>query len=102
VHYGQLQQAGPKEQVIRINSFFLINWHHNIIFTMDLLTIFVIGLIRTSRQSFTSHAVIESTAQKVLNDSNCLISVSVKCLNVSIMDMQDSSTNGLPCNKGGD
>jgi len=55
----------------------------------DLLTIFVIGLIRTSR-----HVGIRSTAQKALDDmfSNCLISVSVKSSNVSIMDMQDYST----------
>ena len=46
----------------------------------DLLIIFVIGLIRTSRQSFTSHVGIGSTAQKALGDlfSNCLISLSVK------------------------
>ena len=52
----------------------------------DLLTIFVIG---TPRQSFTSHVGIGSSAQKALNDffSNCLISVSVKGSNVSIMDM---------------
>ncbi|KAK2158475.1 hypothetical protein LSH36_169g03028 [Paralvinella palmiformis] len=57
--------------------------------------------LRTSRQSFTSHLGIGSTAQKALDDffSNCLISVSVKGSNVSIMDMQDSSTNGLPCAK---
>jgi len=67
----------------------------------DLLTIFVIELIRTSRQSFTSHVGIGSTAQKALDDifSNCLISVSIKRSNVSIMDMQDSSTNGLPCGR---
>ena len=67
----------------------------------DLLTIFVIGFIRTSRQSFTSYVGIGSTAQKALDDlfSNCLISVSLKGSNVSIMDMQDSSTNGLPCDK---
>ena len=58
----------------------------------DLLTIFVIGLIRTSRQYFTSHIGIGSTAQKTLDDlfSNYLISVSVKGSNVSIMYMQDS------------
>ena len=61
-----------------------------------LLTIFVIGFIRTSRQSFTSHVGIGSTAQKALDD---MISVSVKASDVSIMDMQDSSTNGLPCDK---
>jgi len=44
----------------------------------DLLTICVIGFIRTSKQSFTSH---------------------VKGSNVSIMDMQDSSTNRLTCDK---
>ena len=45
----------------------------------DLLTIFVIELIRTSRQSFTSYIGIGPTAQKALDDifSNCLISVSV-------------------------
>jgi len=66
-----------------------------------LLIIFVIELIRTSRQSFTNHVGIGSTAQKVLDDffSNCPISFSVKGSNVSIMDMQDSSTNGLPCDK---
>ena len=37
----------------------------------DLLTIFVIGLIRTSRQSLTSHEGIESTAQKALYVSLC-------------------------------
>ena len=44
-----------------------------------LFTTFVIGLIRTSIQSFTSHVGIGSTAQKALDDlfSNCLISVSV-------------------------
>ena len=65
----------------------------------ELLTILVNGLIRTSRQSFTSHVDIESTAQKALDDlfSNCLASVSVKGSNVYIMDMHDSSTNGLPC-----
>jgi len=67
----------------------------------DLFTIFVIGLIRTSRQSFTSHVGIGSIAQKALDDrfSNCLISVSVKGSNVSMMNMQDSSTNGLPYDK---
>jgi len=67
----------------------------------DLLTIFVIGFIRTSRQSFTSHVGIGPTTQKAIDDffSNCLISVSVKGSNVSIMDMQDSFTNGLPCDK---
>jgi hypothetical protein len=67
----------------------------------DLLTIFVIEFIRTSRQSFTSHVGIGLTAQKALDDFfiNCLISVSVKGSNVSIMDMQDSSTNGVPCDK---
>ena len=46
----------------------------------DLLTIFVIGFIRTSRQSFTSHVGIGSTGQKTLDDlySDCLISV-LKC-----------------------
>ena len=34
----------------------------------DLLIIFVIGLIRTSRQYFTSHVSIRSTAQKPLDD----------------------------------
>ena len=40
----------------------------------DLITIFVIGFIRTSRQSFTSHVGIGSTAQKALDGffSNCL------------------------------
>jgi len=49
----------------------------------DVLTIFVIGFIRTSRQSFTSYVGMGSTAQKVLDDlfSNCLISVFVKGLN---------------------
>ena len=46
----------------------------------DLLTMFVIGLSRTSRHSFTTHLVIESTAHKSLDDpfSSCLISVSVQ------------------------
>jgi len=59
-----------------------------------LLTVFVIGLI-------TSQVGIGSTSQKALDDlfSNCLISVSVKGSNVSSMDMQDSSTNSLPCDK---
>jgi len=67
----------------------------------DLLTKFVIGHIRTSRQSFTSHVGIGSTAHKALYDLfiNCPISASVKGSNVSIMDMQGSSTNGLPCDK---
>jgi len=67
----------------------------------DLLTILVIGLIRTSRQSFTGHLGIGSTAPKALDDifSNCLISVSAKDTNISIMDMQDSSTNGIPYDK---
>ena len=34
----------------------------------DLLTILVIGFIRTSRESFTSHVGIGSTAQKALDD----------------------------------
>jgi len=60
---------------------------------------FVIGLIRTSIQTFTSHVGIGSAAQKAVDDlfSNCLISVTV--LNISTMDIQDSSTNGLPCDK---
>ena len=71
----------------------------------ELLTIFVTELIRTYTQSFTSHVGKGSTAQKALDDifSNCLISVSVKGSNVSIMDMQDSFTNVLPvirCWKG--
>jgi len=58
-------------------------------------------VIRTSRQSFTGHVDIGSTAQKALDDlfSNCPISVSVKGSNVSTMDMQNSSTNGIPCDK---
>ena len=58
----------------------------------DLLTIFVIGFIRTSRQFFTSYVGIGSTAQKALDDffSNSLISVSVKGSNVSIMDTFES------------
>ena len=54
------------------------------------LTICVIGFIRTPRQSFTSYVGIGSTAPKTLDDlfSNCLISpVSVKGLNVFIMDI---------------
>ena len=56
----------------------------------DLLTMFVIGLIIRSRQSFTSHVGIGSSAQKALDDlySNCLISVSVKDSNIYIMEMQ--------------
>jgi len=67
----------------------------------DLLTIFVIEFIRTFRHSLTSHVGIRSTAQKALDDffSNCLISVSVKGWNVSIMDMQDSPCNGITCDK---
>jgi hypothetical protein len=67
----------------------------------DSLTIIAIGLIRKTRHSFTSNVGIGSTAQKALDDflSKCLISVSVKGSNVSISDMQDSSTNGLPCEK---
>jgi len=40
----------------------------------EVLTIFVIGPIRTSRKSFTSHVAIGSTAQKALDDlfSNCI------------------------------
>jgi len=34
----------------------------------DVLTIFVIGLIRTYRQSFTSHVSIGSNAQKAIDD----------------------------------
>ena len=58
----------------------------------DVLTIFVIELLKTSRQSFTTHVDIGPTAQKALDDffSNCLISVSVKGSNLSIMGMQDS------------
>jgi len=68
------------------------------------ITIFVIGPIRASRQSFTSHVGIESTestAQKALDYlfSNSLISVSVKGSNASMVDMQKSSTNDLPCDK---
>jgi len=91
------------------NCFFFINGFTRAVFMdlwktlsdNDLLTIFVIGLIRTSRQSFTSHVGIGSTAQKTLDDlfSNCPISVSLKDSNVSILDMQDSSTIGLPCDK---
>jgi len=51
------------------------------------LTVFVIGLIRTSRQSFTGHVGIASIAQKAL----------VKGSNVAIMDMQDSSINVIRC-----
>jgi len=67
----------------------------------DVLTIIVIGLIRTSRQLFLSYICIGSSGKKALDDlfSNCQISVSVKGSNVSIMDMQGSSTNGLPCDK---
>jgi len=56
------------------------------------------GLIRTSRHSFTSHVDIGSYAQRGLADlfSNYLISASA---NLSIMDMQNSSTNGIPCDK---
>ena len=66
----------------------------------DLLTLFVIGLIRTSRQSFVSHVGIGSTAQKALDDLFQQLSdtVPVNGSNVSIMDMQDSSTNGLEWN----
>jgi len=67
----------------------------------DVLTIFVTELIRTSILSCTSHVGIGSAAQKALDDlfSNCLIFVSVKGSNVSIMDMQNPSTNGLPYDK---
>jgi len=67
----------------------------------DLLTIFLTELIRTSILSFTRHVGIGSAALKALDDlfSNCLISVSVKGSNVSIMDMQNPSTNGLPYDK---
>jgi len=67
----------------------------------DLLTIFVIGLFRISRQSFTSHVGMGSTAHKALDDflNNCLIPISVKGSNVSIRDMQNSSINGLTCDK---
>jgi len=53
----------------------------------DLYTIFVIVLIRISRHFFTSHVAIVSIAQKALYDlfSNCLISDSVKGLNISIV-----------------
>ena len=65
----------------------------------DFLTTFVIGLIKTSRQYFRSHVGIGSTAQTALDDlfSNCLISVTVKGPNVSIIDIQVSSFTGLPC-----
>jgi len=67
----------------------------------DLLTIFVIQLIRTFRHSFTSHVGIGSTGQKALDDifSNCLISVFVKRSNVSIMDMWGSFSNGIHYDK---
>ena len=47
----------------------------------DVLASFIIGVIRTSRQSFKSHMGIGSTVTKALDDLliNCLISVSVKC-----------------------
>ena len=60
----------------------------------DLLTIFVFGLIRTSRESFTNKV---NCTENIF--SNCLISVSVKGSNVSTMDMLDFSTNCLPCDK---
>jgi len=67
----------------------------------DVLTIFLIGLIKTSRQSFTSHIGIGSTAQQAIDDlfTNCVIYVSSKGSNVSLMDMQDSSTDALHCDK---
>ena len=67
----------------------------------DVLTIFGIRLIRTSKQSFKNHVGIGSAAQNTLDDlfTNCLISASVTVSNVFIMEMQDSSTNGIPCNK---
>jgi len=54
----------------------------------DLLTIFVIGLFRTSRQSFASHVDIASTAEKTLDDifSNGLIYCYGKGSNVSSVD----------------
>ena len=57
----------------------------------DLLTIFVIGFIRTSRQSFTSHVGIESTAQKALD---YLFS---KCIYNGYAGI--SYTNGVPSAK---
>ena len=63
----------------------------------DLITIFC----NTAYQNIQTMLSMGSTAQKALDDlsNNCLISVSVKGSNVSIMDMQDSSTNLLPCDK---
>jgi len=60
----------------------------------ELLTTFVSRLIRTYRHYFT-------TAQKALNDpfSNCLISISVKGINISIIDMKGTSINGIPCDE---
>ena len=62
----------------------------------DILTIF--GLIRTSRHSSTSHVGIGSTGQKALDDvySDCLISVSVRDLKVSIINMHGHSTISTP------
>ena len=67
----------------------------------DLLTNFAIGLIGAFSQTFTSHVGMGSTSQKTLGDlfNNCLISVSVRHPNVSILDIPDSSTNGIFCDK---
>ena len=67
----------------------------------DVLTTFVIGLMRTSRHSSTTHIGIRSTGQKTLYNlySNCLISDSVRDSNVSINNRQNPSTNGIPYDK---
>jgi len=65
----------------------------------DFLTIFTIVLLRTSSHSLTSHLGISSNTHKALDDliSNCLLSMSVTGSKVSIMDMQDPSISGTPC-----
>ena len=66
----------------------------------DLLTIFVIGFIRTFRQSSTSHVGIGSTAQKVLDDLDandtdedianyCICNVDAKYMRMVVCDSED-------------
>jgi len=57
----------------------------------DLLTVFVIGFFRTSRQFFASHVDIGSTVQIALDElyNNCLISVSIKGSNASTKEIQE-------------
>ena len=65
---------------------------------MDFINYLCNQIFQNTQKIFTSHLGIGSTALKGLDNlfSNCLITVSAKVSNVSIVDMQDSHAGREP------